>query len=186
MQHSFPVGGLSLYRAGVEPAGSRRKVSSHSILLSTASSWRKGIHTCLMVSVLFAGITCSFLKRHVMPKGLTQGDLHMGKSVRIIIGNGVRLQFGMLSGFNRNPHPQIRWWTAHPTKSKHKTCIPKPSKTPLTGKTTQIRNCRKNQSRLTRRDKQDVKSLLPATNYKAMIAKSRHRILIKIDATFSA
>ena len=46
---------------------------------------------CLIVSVLVAGITCSFLKRRVMPKGLTRGDLQLCKSVRIIIG--------MVSGF---------------------------------------------------------------------------------------
>ena len=34
MQDSLPAGGLRLYRAGVEPAGSRRKVSDHLILLS--------------------------------------------------------------------------------------------------------------------------------------------------------
>ena len=34
MQDSLPAGGLRLCRAGVEPAGSRRKVSDHLILLS--------------------------------------------------------------------------------------------------------------------------------------------------------
>ena len=36
MQDSLPAGGLRLCRAGVEPAGSRRKVSVHDILLSRA------------------------------------------------------------------------------------------------------------------------------------------------------
>jgi len=39
---------------------------------------------------------------------------------------------------------------------------------------------------LTRRDKENVKNLLPATNNKAMIAKSRHQILIKFVANFSS
>ncbi len=37
-----------------------------------------------MVSFIFDGIKRSFLKRNVMPEGLTQGDLNMGKSVRIM------------------------------------------------------------------------------------------------------
>jgi hypothetical protein len=38
MQDSLPVGGLRLYREGVEPSGSLRKVSGHiSILLSRTS-----------------------------------------------------------------------------------------------------------------------------------------------------
>ena len=36
MQHSLPAGGLRLCRAGVEPAGSRCKVSAHRILLARA------------------------------------------------------------------------------------------------------------------------------------------------------
>ena len=36
MQDSLPAGGLRLCRAGVEPAGSRREVSVHGILLSRA------------------------------------------------------------------------------------------------------------------------------------------------------
>ncbi len=36
MQHSLPAGGLRLCRAGVEPAGSRRKVPGHPVLLSRA------------------------------------------------------------------------------------------------------------------------------------------------------
>ncbi len=36
MQHSLPAGGLRLCRAGVEPAGSRCKVSTHRILLARA------------------------------------------------------------------------------------------------------------------------------------------------------
>ena len=36
MQHSLPAGGLRLCRAGVEPAGSRCKVSTHRVLLARA------------------------------------------------------------------------------------------------------------------------------------------------------
>ena len=41
MQHSLPAGGLRLCRAGVEPAGSRCKVSTHRVLLARAWPWRK-------------------------------------------------------------------------------------------------------------------------------------------------
>ena len=43
MQHSLPAGGLRLCRAGVEPAGSRRKVPGHPVLLPRALAWRKVI-----------------------------------------------------------------------------------------------------------------------------------------------
>ena len=36
MQHSLPAGGLRLYRAGVNPAGSRCKGSTHRFLLARA------------------------------------------------------------------------------------------------------------------------------------------------------
>ena len=45
MQDSLPAGGLRLCRAGVEPAGSQRKVSVHVIPLSRAypvASWSHG------------------------------------------------------------------------------------------------------------------------------------------------
>ncbi len=42
-QDSLPAGGLRLYRTGVEPAGSLRKVSAHGILLSRASPGAIGV-----------------------------------------------------------------------------------------------------------------------------------------------
>jgi len=45
MQDSLPAGGLRLYREGVEPSGSRRKVSGHiTILLSRTYPDARAVH----------------------------------------------------------------------------------------------------------------------------------------------
>jgi hypothetical protein len=62
MQDSLPAGGLRLYREGVEPSGSLRKVSGYiSILLSRTSPVARAAYANMYAALLIMALLCSGL-----------------------------------------------------------------------------------------------------------------------------
>ncbi len=97
MQHALPAGGLRLCRAGVEPAGSRRKVPGHPVLLSRAwpgaNGFRHGRH--------LRNLSAAFLQR-LAPVEAGQAAARSAATVDAFLEPGVARQALALK---RRPKP---------------------------------------------------------------------------------